>query len=317
MNFEFLKDSKVWLVYSGTTYRLHITSISFNQAFKQDIYRTKTLHDSFGTYNTGTLLEGSSINTANPANFSFTIPMVDENSAHQHKPIELLLDHNGSDVGINTFTLYIDPNSSLEHLYKIEDCAIVSGSFSIPRTGLMTVSIEGQGSKVSRVPISSVTLVDNSYTSTFSTTFGIARTVDVSINSSTLDNVIGINMEVQNNIEWTKNTTLHDSLSVTNASNSMFPSTFVLKDRVVSGNINQYISSVTQSNTNLQTWKESIPVHIRAGLSSSNYQLKAELTPCSFTNRIRAEGVFAQAYDFRLLSGAGSLTSLISHYNIT
>ena len=194
MNFEFLKDSKVWLVYSCTTYRLHITSISFNQAFKQDSYRTKTLHDSFGTYNTGTLLEGSSINTANPANFSFTIPMVDENSAHQHKPIELLLDHNGSDVGINTFTLYIDPNSSLEHLYKIEDCAIVSGSFSIPRTGLMTVSIEGQGSKVSRVPISSVTLVDNSYTSTFSTTFGIARTVDVSINSSTLDNVIGINM---------------------------------------------------------------------------------------------------------------------------
>ena len=132
MNFEFSKDSKVWLVYSGTAYRLHITSMSFNQTFKQDNYRTRNLHDSFGTYNTGTLFEGSSINTANKANFSFTIPMVDENSVHQHKPIELLLDHDGSDVGIKTFTLYIDPNSSLNYLYKIEGCAITSGSFSIP-----------------------------------------------------------------------------------------------------------------------------------------------------------------------------------------
>jgi hypothetical protein len=291
--------------------------MSFNQTFKQDNYRTKTLHDSFGTYNTGTLFEGSSINTANKANFSFTIPMVDENSAHQHKPIELLLDHDGSDVGIKTFTLYIDPNSSLSYLYKIEDCAITSGSFLIPRTGLMTVDIEGEGSKLSRVLTSSVTLVDNSYTHTNSTTFGVARTVDVTVNSNTLDNVVGINMEVQNNIEWIKNNTLQSSLSVTDASNSMFPSTFVLKDRVVSGNINQYVSSGTQSNTNLQTWKENIPVHIKAGLSSSNYQLKAELTPCSFTNRVSAGGVFSQAYDFRLLSGAGSLTSLISHYNIT
>jgi hypothetical protein len=316
MNFEFLKDSKVWIVYSGTTYRLHVTSITFNQAFKQDSYKTKTLHDSFGTYDTSTLFEGSSINTANPANFDFTIPMVDENSAHQHKPIELLLDHDGSDVGIKTFTLYIDPNSSLDYLYKIEDCAITSGTFSIPRTGLMTVSINGQGSKLSRIATSEVTLVDNSYTNTSSTTFGVAKTVDVTINSNTLDNVTGINMEVQNNIEWTKNNTLQSSLSVTNASNSMFPSTFVLKDRIVSGNINQYVSSGAQSNTNLQTWKENIPVHIKAGLSSSNYQLKAELTPCSFTNRVSAGGVFSQAYDFRLLSGAGSLTSLISHYNI-
>ena len=43
MNFEVLKDSKVWIVYSGTTYRLHVTSLSFNQTFKQDNYETRTL----------------------------------------------------------------------------------------------------------------------------------------------------------------------------------------------------------------------------------------------------------------------------------
>ena len=137
MNFEFLRDSKVWLVYSGTTYRLHITSISFNQSFKQDNYQTKTLHDSFqSTYDQSTLLEGSSINSANPANFEFTIPMIDEDSLHQHKPIDLLLGHSGTDVGVQTFTLYIDPNSSLDYVYKIENCAITSGTFGIRRSGI-------------------------------------------------------------------------------------------------------------------------------------------------------------------------------------
>ena len=311
MNFEFLKDSKVWIVYSGTTYRLHVTSLSFNQTFKQDNYETRTLHSNDEQY----LFEGSVINTANPANFSLSIPMIDETTLHQHIPIHLLLDHDGTDIGLRSFTLYVDPNSSMNYMYKIENCVITSGTFNIPRTGIMTVSVEGQGTKVSRVLTSSVTLTDNSFTN--SITFGVAKTVDIKIDSNTLDNIAGVAMEVQNDLEWTKNTTVHDSLSVTNASNSIFPSTYSLGGRVVSGNINQYISSGTQSNSNIFSWNESIPVHIKAGLSTSNYQLKAELTPCSFTNRIGVGDVFSQAYDFRLMSGGAALTTQISHYNVT
>jgi hypothetical protein len=311
MNFEFLKDSKVWIVYSGTTYRLHITTITFSQAFKQDNYETRTLHSNDQQY----LFEGSVINTANPANFSLSMPMVDETTLHQHIPINLLLDHDSTATGLRSFTLYIDPNSSLNYMYKIENCVITSGTFNIPRTGIMTVEIEGQGTKISRVLTSSVTLTDSAFVEY--PTFGVAKTVEVKINSNILDNIVGVTMEVQNDIEWTKYNTVHDSLSVTNASDSMYPSSYSLGGRVVSGNINQYISSDSQSNSNIFSWNNSVPVHIKAGLSTSNYQLKAELTPCSFTNRIGVGDVFSQAYDFRLLSGASALTTQISHYNIT
>ena len=309
MNFEFLKDSEVWILYSSTYYRLHITTITFNQSFKQDSYETRTLHSNDQQY----LFEGSVINAANPANFTLSIPMVDEDTLHQHIPINLLLDHDGTATGLHSFTLFINPNSSLNYMYKIENCVITSGTFNIPRAGIMTVDIQGQGTKVSRV--SSSTFTDNNYVE--NPTFGVAKTVEVKIDSNILENIAGVTMEVQNDIEWTKTDTVHDSLSVTNASNSMFPSDYTLGSRVVSGNINQYISSASQSNSNIFSWNNSVPVHIRAGLSTSNYQLKAELTPCSFTNRIGVGDVFAQAYDFRLLSGASALTTQISHYNIT
>jgi hypothetical protein len=287
--------------------------MTFNQAFKQDSYETRTLHSNDQQY----LFEGSVINTANPANFSLSMPMVDETTLHQHIPIKLLLDHDGTASGLRSFTLYIDPNSSLNYTYKIENCVITSGTFTIPRTGLMTVDIEGQGTKVSRVLTSSIdpSLTDNDYVEY--PTFGVAKTVEVKIDSNVLDNIVGVTMEVQNDIEWTQNTTVHASLSVTNASDSMFPSTYSLGGRVVSGNINQYISSDSQSNSNIFSWNNNVPIHIRAGLSTSNYQLKAELTPCSFTNRIGVGDVFSQAYDFRLLSGASALTTQISHYDIT
>ena len=46
---------------------------------------------------------------------------------------------------------------------------------------------------------------------------------------------------------WTPYETLHNSLSVTNASNAMYPSGFTLGRRVVSGNITQYITSNNSS----------------------------------------------------------------------
>ena len=103
------------------------------------------------------------------------------------------------------------------------------------------------------------------------------------------------------------------SLSVTSASNSIFPASFVLSKRTVAGNITQYVNqNVTQSNTNVQTWKENVPIHIKAGLASNNYQLNAQLTPCSYTNRVNPSEAFTQAYDFRLLPTTTALTTLIT-----
>ena len=303
---ELLRESKVYIQTTGllgntTTYRLHVQNIEFNQAFKQESYKTKTLQEQSSWY------EGSSITTANNANFSISIHMVDESSTHQHKLIELLLETDTRTL--KTFTLFIDPEKE-DKMYKIESCIITSGSFNLPRGGIMTADFEGQGTKLTR--INKVTLTDSSYDTT--PTFAIARRVDVTVNSQALENVLGVTLEIQNDVEWTRSKTLQNSLSVTDASDSVYPANFVLSKRTVAGNITQYVNQkVTQSNANVQSWKENIPIHIKAGLATSNYQLNAQLTPCSYTNRVNPSEAFTQSYDFRLLRQVTPLNTLIQH----
>ena len=303
---ELLRESKVYIQTTNlmgvvSTFRLHVQNIEFNQAFKQESYKTKTLQEQSSWY------EGSSITTANNANFSISIHMVDESSTHQHKLIELLLETDTRTL--KTFTLFIDPEKE-DKMYKIESCIITSGSFNLPRGGIMTADFEGQGTKLTR--INKVTLTDSSYDTT--PTFAIARRVDVTVNSQALENVLGVTLEVQNDVEWTKSKTLQNSLSVTDASDSVYPANFVLSKRTVAGNITQYVNQkVTQSNANIQSWKENIPIHIKAGLATSNYQLNAQLTPCSYTNRVNPSEAFTQSYDFRLLPQVTPLTTLIQH----
>lgn len=303
---ELLRESKVYiqttnLMGATTTYRLHVQNIEFNQAFKQESYKTKTLQEQSSWY------EGSSITTANNANFSISIHMVDESSTHQHKLIELLLETDTRTL--KTFTLFIDPEKE-DKMYKIESCIITSGSFNLPRGGIMTADFEGQGTKLTR--INKVTLTDSSYDTT--PTFAVARRVDVTVNSQALENVLGVTLEIQNDVEWTRSKTLQNSLSVTDASDSVYPANFVLSKRTVAGNITQYVNQkVTQSNANVQSWKENIPIHIKAGLATSNYQLNAQLTPCSYTNRVNPSEAFTQSYDFRLLRQVTPLNTLIQH----
>ena len=59
-NFEFNKESDVYIYASGTYYKLHVNSINFSQSFRQGGYNTKTLH------NQHELHKGSTINSANP-----------------------------------------------------------------------------------------------------------------------------------------------------------------------------------------------------------------------------------------------------------
>ena len=307
---ELLRESKVYIQTTNlmgvvSTYRLHVQNIEFNQAFKQESYKTKTLHHKYdeGWY------DGSSITTANNANFSISTHMVDESSTHQHKLIELLLKTESRKP--ETFTLFIDPQKE-DKMYKIESCVITSGSFNLPRGGIMTADFEGQGTKLTR--INKVTLTDGSYTETKDLSFAVARRVDVTVNSQALENVLGVTLEIQNDIEWIKSKTLQSSLSVTDSTNSIYPANFVLSKRTVAGNITQYVNQkVTQSNANVQSWKENIPIHIKAGLATSNYQLNAQLTPCSYTNRVNPSEAFTQSYDFRLLPQVTPLTTLIQH----
>ena len=301
MSFEFRRQGLVWLEDTSTSpttfYRLHTErEVNFNQTFKQGNPKKRTLHS------LNTLFDGSTIIEANPANFEFTLFMVDETTTHQHKPLDLLLNYNGN--SLNTFNLYfVYSDYSPQVYYKIEKAVFTGGNFTIPRNGIMRVGLSGEGSKLTRVE-GSFPGTDSNYDA--SPTYAISKNFTVTIANDVLDNILGASLEVQNDIQWTKNTTVQKSISTTDATNTTYPENFTLSGRDLGGSIQQYVSKTDSASTsNLQTWKQNVTVRIQAGLSSSNNQLDLNMVDaCSFTNRVNFEELFAQNYDYRLTKSA-------------
>jgi len=168
------------------------------------------------------------------------------------------------------------------------------------------LSLSGSASKLSRVAYSTFDIGSFDTTPTYS----IPKVVTVTVANTVLDRVTGISLEVQNEVSWTKNNTLQNSLVALTATNSTYPTSFSMKGRTVAGNITTYVDAQA---SDLQTWKENISVRIQAGLASNNTQLDANLTPCSFTNRLDPTEVFTQGYDFRMIGSPTNLNTLFTY----
>lgn len=309
MSFEFLREGRVWLEYSSNFYLLHtMKDVTFSQTFRQEDIPARTLFANTDFF------EGSSIVEANPADFSFTIYLIanDSVSPHQHLPLDLLIDYSGS--SLNTFNLYfVYSDYSPEIYYKIENCVFTSGSFNIPRNGLMTVGLSGQGTKLTRNS-GSLGLTPSADYET-SPDYAVSKEFDIwatesGVSPSTdpeykLDNILGASLELQNGINWTANKTLQASLEVTDVSNTIFPTNFTLENRSLAGSIQQYIDETNAlSKDNVQTWAENTSVVIKAGLGGAKgYQFELDLDDkASFTNRANFGELFTQNYDFRLMA---------------
>lgn len=307
MSFEFIREGRVWLEYpTNTFYLLHtMKDVTFSQTFQQEGVAKRTLHS------LNNLFEGSVINKANPADFSFTLYVVDEVSLYQHKPLDLLLDYNGN--SLNTFNLYfVYQNKSPDVYYKIENAVFTSGTFNIPRAGIMTVPLSGQGTKLTRTEGTfNPSIVGYDTTPSFA----VSKEFIVSIQGSNLDNIQGASLELQNDISWIKNDTIQDTQNVTGASNTVYPSSFTLEGRSLGGSITQYIDNTnTGSINNLLTWSENASVRIRAGFSAADLQLDINMpNACSFTNRPVFGEVFSQNYDFRLMSNPANLNTYFTY----
>lgn len=322
MFLEFARDSKVYVLDGNSVIRLRVTDITFSQSFKQKTIKQRTLHDLSNMY------EGSSITTANPAKFSINFPMFREVGLRQHKLLQLGIDTT-SDNQLNTFTLYVETESEGNITTKLSNCIIKSINFNISRGGLMVAEVEGEGTKLERItgPLSdssnneltatqknSKLNAESQFLNPTNAEHAFSKNVTIEVGGSVLDLVFGVNLEIQNQGSWLKHETLQNSLNVTNAATTMYPSTWILKERTVAGSIAQYIDqSTTTGSTNIQTWSENTSIRIRAGNDGLVPQLDANLTPCSFTNRINPSEIFSQNYDYRLLSGGATLSSLITY----
>ena len=308
MALNFARDTDVYLYHGNSYYKLHVSQIEFDQAFQQDSYKTKTIDKPTN------LVDASKITAANVANFNITLPMVDESSTYQHIILQLLLSNTNNTL--DTFTLYVDPSTSNEadsyrRMYQISNCVLTSGSFTIGNNAVMQLQVTGQASQVSRINYSSFNI--GNYTTFDSLTYAVSKIINVTVDGSLLEGIFGVALEVQNNISWTKNKTLQNSLDILGHSQTVYPASFVFTERVVSGSITQYIGNSLAAYSNIQTWKENIAVRIQAGLASNNFQLDAQLSPCSFTNRVTPTEIYSQAYDYRMMGHPSNLNNSFTY----
>ena len=120
MSYSFLRESKLYIVYSGTKYRIYTSSaISLNQTFAEDSYSVKTLHDQ------SKMFENTSITKANPASFYFDVPLTIEKD--ESIVIDLLGDllaTSDSDIEtqqLKSFDIYVQTGS---RTFKLESAVI-------------------------------------------------------------------------------------------------------------------------------------------------------------------------------------------------
>ena len=302
MSHSFLRESKLYIVYGGNKYRIYTTTaISFSQTFAEDSYPVKTLHDQ------SKMFEGSTITKANPASFSFEVPLTIEKD--ESIVIDLLSDLTSGQL--SSFDMYVQTGSST---FKLENSVITSGNFDIRPENQFTVQLEGQGTKLSRVGDESYT-IPGSAQSESSTRNPLLVYPVLSVDSLNMNSIISASIQIQNNIEWTPYETLQASLAVTSSSNAMFPSAYTVGNRIISGEIRQY---QTDNNiTQFDDFSTSSNITIKAvqvGKASSDAGFfSLNVNPCMYTARVQPGDIYTQSYDWRSLDNTAVGTRITQY----
>jgi len=291
MSYSFLKESKLFIVYGGNKYRIHTTTaLDFSQTFASDSYTVKTLH------NQSKMSEASTITKANPAQFSFDVPLTIEKD--ESIVMDLLSDLVAtSESGIDTqqlksFDMYVQTTNST---FKVASCLVTSASFNFSLQEAFIVSLEGEGTKLTRVGNESYSIPGNAQSE--SATRTPLQVIPVlTIDSLDMNNLISASIQVQNDIEWTAFATLQESLDVTNSSNAMFPSSYTVENRIVSGTVTQY---QTDNNiTQFDDFSTNSNITLKANKLSGSTFWQIQMNPAMYSARVDVGAVFTQSYDF-------------------
>lgn len=291
-SYNFKREAQVFIVTGGLRYRLDVQDISFSQTFSEESYPVRTLHAQNNVF------EASNITKANAANFSFTVSAITE--ADFTVVRDRLLDYASFDLFIKT------PVDT----FKLETAVITNGSFGIEKSRPLSIQVQGEASKLTRGATLTGSLQNRSATMSY-----VIPKLGVTLNGSTLDGVVSVSIELQNEISWTPYTTVNNALTVTNAGNTMYPSTFTLSKRILAGSITQYLTDSSVANT--QQWDTDASLTIQAGhgnfATSSFRGFKMGPATCSFTNRVGAGTVYTQNYDWRMTENVPNLATKLNY----
>lgn len=302
MSYSFLKESKLYIVYGGSNYRIYTSSaISFSQTFASDSYSVKTLHDQ------SKMFDGSTITKANPANFEFDVPLTKEKD--ESIIIDLLSDV--TDGQLKSFDVYLQSNQST---FKLENAIITGGAIDFGRENPLTIRLQGEGTKFSKVGNESYTIPGSTESESATRTPLMVYPV-VTVDSLDMNNITSVTVNIQNNIDWTPFETLQSSLSVTDASNVMRASNYVVSKRLISGAISQYqtdnnINQFDDFSTTANITLKGVKVEDAANATPF---IQLALNPATFTARMTPSDVFMQSYDFSY-TGSATVDSIITEY---
>ena len=300
--FNFLRESELHIVHGSNRYNVKITpDLSFSQTFAEDAYQVKTLHDQTKMF------QGTSVTKANPANFSFETHLTLEKD--ESIVLDLLTDYDTSsgEQLLKSFDMYVVSNTQT---IKIEGCVITQGEFRFEKSSHLILAVSGNGQKLSRVGDENFSL-PGTLQSASATRTVLKPLLDVEVGGSDVSNLQAATLQVQNNIDWTAYETLQASLGVTSASNAMYPSSYSLKERVVSGNITQFFT--TSNESDFQTFNTNTLVRVKTLKPDGNVFFDANLNGCMFTKRSNPGEVFTQTFDYRLVNSPADLGTIITY----
>ena len=300
MSYSFLRESKLYIEYGGSKYRIYTTTaISFSQTFAEDSYSVKTLHDQ------SKMFEDSTITKANPAQFSFTVPLTAEKD--ESIVMDLVADLVGNEQ-LKSFDLCIQTGSST---FKVDNCVITSANLAFNPREQFTMAVEGQGVKLTRVGDESYNL--GTIQSESSTRTPLLIYPEVTVDSLNMSSILGVTIQIQNDIQWTPYETLQSSLSVTNSSNAMFPNTYTVLKRIVSGAITQY--QTDNNKTQFDDFSTNSNINIFGKkVSDDSIFWQLQINPAMYTARLQTGEVYSQSYDFRSTDNT-ALGNRITTYN--
>ena len=242
-SFSFKKEVKLFLVHDSKKYRIDVNQIDFGQTFQETSYPVKTLHNQSS-------FEGSVINRANPAEFSFNTPLLQE---ERHKVVfDRLLD-------CATFDLYISTES--DDVWKLEKCVIQDGTFEINKSRPLRLSISGEASKLSKHSEAIPGTLQTAGTST--TTYIVPDLPTLTLGSDDVSkSIVGMTVSLQNNINWNNYNTVQGATTATNAATSQYPTNFTVGTKVLSGTISKYLDD---ESTSVLTWNSNTSLRLRVG----------------------------------------------------
>ncbi len=242
-SFSFKKEVILFLVHDSKKYRIDVNQIEFGQTFQETSYPVKTLHNQSS-------FEGSVINRANPAEFSFNTPLLQE---ERHKVVfDRLLD-------CATFDLYISTES--DDVWKLEKCVIQDGTFEINKSRPLRLSISGEASKLSKHSGAIPGTLQTAGTST--TTYIVPDLPTLTLGSDDVSkSIVGMTVSLQNDINWNNYNTVQGATTATNAATSQYPTNFTVGTKVLSGTISKYLDD---ESTSVLTWNSNTSLRLRVG----------------------------------------------------